>query len=412
MPKVTGTVHGRDIKVTRKGDKYEVEIDNVKLNDPADYEKMKAAVGKTVEVTVTEADLTTQSVGAVSITPREIETKAKVSAHFLNSYFTTDDTLKNYQGDLFDLSGTQDIIKTKDNLAVIISKGFKGIELSYFENRVMKGIFSLIQKQEASENRPFVVLDNISQLYEQILERKVAKKLKDGYAFKDFSGAEITKVNEALEKLSKTPQQIIVKGRDGVDKKDKPTYFFYMKKEALISLEYLKRNIPADEVDRITEGEVRETGQIKINVLPIFLRDYHKYYKLLPKDISKEVREACPEVKKISEPIVNFIDYLHRHDTIGLINGNELHRSKEDLIKALKLEKLSRKNKKLVINTLLKCYDIAKRTGYLSEYQTDQRGKYKLVDVFYLNLDKYEHLQKPKRVTAETKQEAIEVEKG
>ncbi len=346
-------------------------------------------------------NLTGQEVSPAPVT-QEIETKAKVSSHFLNSYFTTEDTLKNYQGqgDLFNLSGTQDITKTKDNLAVIISKGFKGIDLSYSENRVMKGIFSLVQKQDASENRPFVVLDNISQLYEQILEKKVEKKLKDGYTFKDFSGAEITQVNEALDKLSKTPQQIIVKGRDGVDKKGKPTYFFYMKNEALISLEYLKRNIPEGEVNSMTETKVRETGQIKISVLPIFLRDYHKYYKLLPKDISKEVREACPEIKKVSEPIVNFIDFLHRQDNA------EVRRNRETLIKELKLEKVYKKNKKIAINTLLKCYDIAKRTGYLSDYQINQKGKYELVDVFSLNVFKYEHL-KPKKVEGKVKQEAL-----
>jgi len=354
-------------------------------------------------VTVKEVDLTSQSVSTILITP-EIETKAKVSSHFLNSYFTTEDTLKNYQGQLeLNFNTTQDITKTKENLAVIISKGFKGIDLSYSENRVMKGIFSLVQKQDASENRPFVVLDNISQLYEQILDKKVTKKLKDGYAFKDFSWAEITKVNEALDKLSKTPQQIIVKGRDGVDKKGKPTYFFYMKNEALISLEYLKRNIPEGEVNSITETKLKETGQIKISVLSIFLRDYHKYYKLLPKDISKEVREACPEIKKISEPIVNFIDFLHRQD------NTEVRRSRETLAKELKLDKWVKEGRKaLVKKTLLYCYEIAKRTGYLLDYQIDQKGKYELVDVFYLNPFKYEHL-KPKKIAGEVKQEALGV---
>ncbi len=382
---------------------------------PDDAVRIKESVK--VEVAVQELDLAGRGVGTAPLAP-EAETKAKVSSHFLNSYFTTEDTLKGYQGqkdfDFFRAEGdTTNISETKTILGeVIATKGFKGIDLSYQENRVMKGIFSLAQKQDANENRPFIILENISQLYEQILERKVAKKLKDGYTFKDFSGAEITKVNEALEKLSKTPQQIIIKGQDGYDKKaKKPTYFFYMKEKALISLEYLKRNIPAGKVNNITETELKQTAQIKIIVEPIFLRDYHKHFKLLPKDISREVREACPEIKKISEPIVNFIDYLHRQDRDALINGNELRRTREDLIKALKLETLYKKIKSRTIKTLLKCYEIAKRTGYLTDYKTDQKGKYELVDVFYLNVYKYEHL-KPKSVTAETKQEAIAVEKG
>jgi len=320
-------------------------------------ENVKVALGGLI-------NLTGKEVSPAVVTP-EIETKAKVSSHFLNSYFTTENTLKNYQGqkdfDFFRAEGDiTDITKSKKVLGeVIATKGFKGIDLGYQESRVMKGIFSLAQKQDASENRPFIVLDNISQLYEQILEKKVEKKRKDGYTFKDFSGAEITKVNDALDRLSKTPQQIIVKGQDENDKKGKPTYFFYMKEKALISLEYLKRNIPASEVNRMTEAELKKTAQIKIIIEPIFLRDYHKYYKELPKDISREVRKACPEIKKVSEPLVNFIDLLHRQDK--LINGDELHRTRETLIKELKLEKLYRKNKKIAVETLKKCYDIAKR---------------------------------------------------
>ena len=336
---------------------------------------------------------------------KEAELKAKVSSYFLNSYFTTDDTLKNFQGQLqfnFKAEGDiTDITTAKNTLAVIASKGFKGLDLSYQENRVIKGLFSLLQKQKASEQRPFVVLDNISQLCDEILEKKVTKR-KGKYTFTDFSGAEVEKVKRAVETLKKNMQQIIIKGRHGTDKKTKkPLYFFYMSERPLIIVDYLYDHITEEQAKGMTEKQLKETGQIKISILPIFLRDYHKYYKLLPKDISKEVREKCPDVKRISEPIVNFIDLLHRQDKNGLINGNELRRTRETLIKELKLEEQYRKQGKTYVkNVLLKCYGIAKRTGYLEDYKTDQKGKTELVDVFYLNIHRYDHL-KPRQVKAD-----------
>jgi hypothetical protein len=358
---------------------------------------------KTGKVTVASTDLKGEEIRTPLIS-KEAETKVKVPSHFLNSYFTTEDTLKHYQdqGQLqFDFKAEgdiTDITKSKNILATIVSEGFKGINLSYQENRVIKGLFNLLNKQNASEQRPFIVLENKYQLYEEILERKVIKKGK----YKDFSGAETKEVDKAIEDLQKNTQQIIIKGYDGIDiKTKKPLYFFYMRKTSLINLEYLKRNMPPEEAEKMTEEQLKETGQIRINILSIFLRDYHKYFKLIPKDLSKEIREKCPEVKKISKPIVDFIDLLHRQDSKGLINGNELRRARETLIKELKLEKMYKKNKRRTVKRLLSCYNMAKRTGYLEDYKIDQKGKYSLVDVFYLNIFKFEHL-KPKQIEANT----------
>jgi hypothetical protein len=322
-----------------------------------------------------------------------VERKIKVSSHFLSSFFTTEDTLKNYQEQLtLGVKTEQDITEVKEDLAIIVSKGFKGINLSYSEKRVIKGIFSLAQKQKASENRPFIVLSNISQLLNEILERKARKTSPGGYVFKDFFGAEAEQMKKALDNLSKTQQQIVIKGYDGIDKKTKkPLYYFYMREIPLINVEYLKRRISEEEAKNLTEGELKETGYIKIFILPIFLRDYHKYFKLLPKDISKEVRKKCPEVKRISVTLVNFVDFLHRQDK------REVRRNRSTLIKELKLEKqLKKRGKAYIKRILLKCYDLAKRTEYLEDYKIDQRGTYGLVDVLYLNVFKFEHL-KPKK---------------
>jgi len=322
-----------------------------------------------------------------------VERKIKVPTHFLSSFFTTKDTLKNYQDQLtLGVKTEQDITEVKEDLAIIVSKGFKGINLSYPENRVIKGIFSLAQKQKASENRPFIVLRNISQLLNEILEKKARKISPGGRSFKDFFGSAVEQMKEALDNLSKTQQQIIIKGYDGIDKKTKkPLYYFYMREIPLINVEYLKRRISEEEVEKLTEGELKETGYIKISILPIILRDYHKYFKMLPKDISKEVRKKCPEVKKISMTLVNFVDFLHRQDK------REVRRTRLTLTKELKLEnQLKKRGKAYIKRILLKCYDQTKRTGYLEDYKVDQVGTSGLVDVLYLNVFRFEHL-KPKK---------------
>jgi len=343
----------------------------------------------------TKEDLGAAEVKEVEQLTTEVERKIKVPSHFINSYFSTGDTLKTYQKQLtldFKMEQDMDTTEAKEGLAIMVSKGFKGINLSYPENRVIKGIFSLAQKQKASENQPFIVLPNISRLLNEILEKKARKTSPGGRSFKDFFGSEVEQMKEALDNLSKTQQQIVIKGYDGIDKKTgKPTYFFYMREIPLISIEYLKRRIPEDEVEKLTEGDLKETGYIKISILPIILRDYHKYFKLLPKDISKEVREKCPEVKKISLTLVNFIDLLHRQ------NNREFRRTRSTLTKELKLEKqLKKRGKAYIKRILLKCYDQAKRTEYLEDYKIDQRGTSGLVDVFYLNISRFEHL-KPKK---------------
>jgi len=343
----------------------------------------------------TKEDLGAAEVKEVEQLITEVERKIKVPSHFINSYFTTEDTLKTYQKQLtldFKMEQNIDTTEAKEGLAIMVSKGFKGINLSYSEKRVVRGIFSLAQKQKVSEKHPFIVLSNLSKLLNEILEKKARKTSPDGYGFKDFFGSEVEQMKEALDNLSKTQQQIIIKGYDGIDKKTgKPMYFFYMREIPLISIEYLKRRIPEDEVEKLTEGELKETGYIKISILPIILRDYHKYFKLLPKDISKEVREKCPEVKRISVTLVDFIDLLHRQ------NKQEVRRTRSTLIKELKLEKqLKKRGKAYIKRILLKCYDLAKRTGYLEDYKIDQGGIYGLVDILYLNRFKFEHL-KPKK---------------
>jgi hypothetical protein len=274
-------------------------------------------------------------------------------------------------------------------------RNFKGIKLSLQEDKVIKGIFSLLDKQNASEERPFILLDNFSQLYDEILDRKVTRKV-GGHTVKAFSGGEIKHVNEALESLRTTEHQIIIRGRNGFNKKtNEPSYFMYMTKSPIITrIEYLKTDMTVEEVGGLTEATLKDTAHIKIFMLPKFLQGFKNYYKLLPLDISKEMREKCPGIQP-NKWIARFINLLHRQDKKGLAGGYELRRTQDWLIEYLGLEaQRSKRGKQHIVNNfLIKCYDVARRLGYLRGYKTDQKGKDGLVDVFHLNVDMFEHLR-------------------
>ena len=316
--------------------------------------------------------------------------KVKVSAHFLNAYFTTPDTIKGYLGQLsLPLAQGQDIEQTRQNLETVVTKGYTGINLEYWENRTMRGIFKLLERSGATEQKPFIILDNKAQLHEVTLERKKIRKRSkaDEHTFRDFTRSEAEAVNKALEELAQKQQQVIIKGRDGTDRKGRPLYYFYMREAPLITVEYLKRNIQEAEAEGMTEAHLKDTAQIKITILPMLLRDLQNYFRMLPLDVAREIHEACPDVKKVTRPMVDFIDYLHRH------TDPEVTRSRRVIVQVLGLEKEYKAQKNRTTQKILRFYEIAQRTGYLKGYRLDQKGSIELVDVFQLNEDKMYHLK-------------------
>jgi hypothetical protein len=321
----------------------------------------------------------------------------------LNSYFTTDETLKNYKGqlelNLEQFTGDKgQLCRDRQKLEIYIGRGdFQGIDLSYQENRAMKGIFALADKQGANEKAPFVILENVSEVYEQILDKKVTKKKKDGATFKDYSGAEKKEIDDALDNLGKKPHKIVIKGVSGTDKKGKPLYFFYMTEKPLIEIEYLKADIPENAVGGVTEGEIKNTGKIRIKILPQFLTNYQNFFKYLPRDVSKEIRTACPEMRRITQPLADFIDYLHRQD------NETVKRRRETIAKALRMEKAYHEKRKITTSKILQFYEIAKRTGYLTGYELDKRDGTYTVDILHLDPSKFLHLR-ARRNKTESKQ--------
>ncbi len=334
-----------------------------------------------------------------------VKTRAKVSLSFLSSYFATAETLERWEKQMeLDLGDGEKTRDNKKDLQAVIIQGYKPLSFSNWQNRAIKGLFNLADQQGASYMRPYIVLDSKAQLYEEILDRKTTKKTKDGYAFKDFSGREIQQVERALEELSNPEEipQIIIKGTDQKRQKGKAAGngFFYMAKEPVIRVEYFKGNLTDTEAEKMTEAAIKETGQIRISFAVGFMMG--EYWRFLPKDISGEIRAFCPDVKRVTKHLRNFIDYLHKQAT------PEVRISKRKILMAAKFSEADiKKRGKAYFDRLLKTYyDIAKRSGYLKDYKLDQRGTYELVDVLYLNEGKYYHLEQRAKKRLEAGEEA------
>lgn len=321
--------------------------------------------------------------------------KYKVPAHYLNNLFTTINTLKSYQKEIEDpnfligegkkRSDTEVVKQTYMRLEKWIDEdSFKGIDLNYWESRTIKGVLSLLDKQKATRERPSIVIKNKSELYEEILERKGAVKIK-GKEYTKFNTWETKEVDKALESLENEKKcDIAIKAWTGKDKDGKDFYMFYLREnEPLIKTTYIEGTTKS-----LSKMGIKEIGIQSIAINPMLLLDKDKYFRMLPKFLSREIREACPEIKRITKPMQDFIDYLHRQDY------SEFSRTREEIILILRLnDTLKEHGKKYVSNIIINCYEVAKRTGYLLDYELDQQGTFEIVDRFILNKDKFYHFQ-------------------
>jgi len=345
----------------------------------------------------------------------EVFGKVSVPESYLNSYFTTGKTIKRHKKQLelfeqvfFDGKAIDkpNALKQFDIILAGENSSNRLLDLDLWQSRVMKGLFKLAQEQGINEAEPVVYIKNIYELFNRVLER--VEKGKRGY--KDFSGTQTKELLNALVDLCKTSQKLIIKQRytDGKDKKGKDIfkYKLYMTYEPILKMICYREGISESEMQTITESDMIKGGKFSIKILPLLIKDWHRYFKLLPVDVGSEINQYCPDLKgkKIPQAVYEFIDWLHRHNNI------EVRRERLTIINELGLEREYRKNKKRTTDKLLSCYEIAMQTKYLTKYQINQPGKLGFVDVFTLNPDKYYHFEGNKALGVDDEMTDLDVE--
>lgn len=203
--------------------------------------------------------------------PFALEDKIKTPTVFLDSYFTTEETLRNKgrQQDLF-----FEAPDGKDLNHYIIN--FERMELSLWEDRAMDGIFALMDKQGASEKNPTIRFTK-AEFLNEILEKKNLKKTKDGKEFLDFSGGESNKVWSAFESLMEKPRRIYA--RKKIIDKGKEKTVFQILRAPLIQASLTELEIESKYEGTVTEADVMNKGKYTIQILPVILNGFPKAFR-------------------------------------------------------------------------------------------------------------------------------------
>lgn len=345
------------------------------------------------KIAVRDLNITGQEVALPAITT-ETGTRAKISRHFLKAQTVNIETIKNLQSDLF--SGEYELVTGQSREALrerfnLIVKDFRGLNLDFWEKKVVIACYCAIEKQNASTGTPYITIGSKADLYKEVLE-------KDGRG--KFSGKERELFDNAIERLKKKQHQLVFYKTVKDGKKVKREY-------VLVEAPFISgivTNYTAEQDTEQSIKNIKDKGRYYIQFHPVIFEGLIDSFRLIPKNVSREIKAVCTDVKKTTELMEDFILWLHTHAP----HLTEIRRTKETLVRELKQDALYRKYKKRVIENLHECYEIAKRTGYLTDYKIDQKGKEFIVDVFYLNPDKFYHIKDKQQDAVEDKREAVD----
>lgn len=329
----------------------------------------------------------------------ELADKVKLPVQLLSAMNVTTATLRNYHrkiGKNKYYGGDDDRSAACKKLETFIdgTKDFTGFDLTTMERKVLKGIFKLLDVRPDSKERAGITLKSIRELYPVILDKRIFKS-RGRQQYADYCGHECQAVDRALESLAKKKHEYFALIEEQRQNK-MPVYRMLFTENTIIEIIYSKDNLNKNEVDGMTPKKIKATGNMLIRLTrPEFLANISKYFRLTPVDYLKEVRLINPDIIKMPVMLDAFLDWLH------LAPELTIRRNRMLLFEAFHHYASYLKNRKRNNNSLINCYELAKKMGYLASYQLDQPGKDGPVDVFNLNPKKYYHHNQRKRNVAQ-----------
>ncbi len=162
----------------------------------------------------------------------------------------------------------------------------------------------------------------------------------------------------------------------------------------LISITEGYKSIDPETADNIISGadeSVRIT-YISIAPHPVLVDQLDSYFVWKPADCYTEIKLLSGTSNKY---MFNFVDYLitefgQRNRKRNGITNTEIRINYLNLAYKLQMESLIKTRQwKRIKSTLISCYDVALKAGYLINYSTMQEGKNDTVEVFTLNPEKF-----------------------
>lgn len=153
-------------------------------------------------------------------------------------------------------------------------KYYKGLNLSYWQKKVVTACYCLIEKRRATAQSPAIEIENMADLYAEVLERDDKGR---------FQGGEREKFNEALEELQTTKQQIVfyktVKDAKGKKKRE------YIIVQAPLIAEIVS-HITIDDGKTVDDETIKNKANKTIQFNPVIFQGLVDDWRLIPKNIT------------------------------------------------------------------------------------------------------------------------------
>lgn len=295
-----------------------------------------------------------------------------------------------------------------------------GIELTVSEEKALFAIQNMLSKTNYKGNAETSKHSDISDYTETrtlpslefspsefLTEYGVSKK-DHGRGYAEFSRAERDLALSALRELSV-----------------KPFFVFYKR----VSWEKGKERIQlikiTDTLIKVIEGydwlnkteltEVASGGAnnklVKIVIVPnpVLVDQIKSHYVMKPANCYQEIKLLAPHASKF---VYRFIDYLLTEQTLKEKNKGwdwTIKIGVDTLADVLRMDAyVKKRNWRTIRASVNKCYEVAKKLGYLTNYEIDQQGVAKNIDVLTLNKEKFYRVEKTKQKIIEIEQETAD----
>jgi hypothetical protein len=297
--------------------------------------------------------------------------RARIPANFTaNHLITREKKVELLQKNHVVTQGTDvEITKTIEELSTCLESGSGGLDLTFDQESILLGIATLFTK------------------YEAILEVECTKnELFAAAGCDNPSGGQRKRLEEALVKMAddRFPIYWVERDKDG-------RRFKWITYDALIKLAY---GIEQKYSNVGIKPSKERFTHFKISYNSMFIGDWAEGYRLFESSICKEIREyRSKRNKRPSKYDIRFF-YLLIGENRTPLKRNYLKIARNPML----MEHYIKQRKyKFIRNKLNDIYQMYKDLGYLLGFQIEQKGSVGLLDVFYLNPERFHGLRTPKK---------------
>lgn len=283
------------------------------------------------------------------------------------------------------------ILDDPKEVEFFIAGGMEGIDLDLYQERVLGAVLSRF----TDDGFPEWVQLKEKDLYARAGAEKVQKKRGEMV----YPGHEALKLRRALTGFARTNYPIMIKTFEKYDlKKKQNVYKLEGAFRPLMDVRWVYRSVGENELKEYRNAVTFSDGGLsyrfahwKIKLSPAVLAGIQKSFRLIPRDVYRQIRAYRPG--RVTKAEVLFIKWLHKHG----MGKTEIRINWLNLADNLKFgAELRHKHFREVRATITRLYELAQGLGYIERFQValpSDRTRDETVDVIYLNPSQFRHLK-------------------